>query len=158
MVVTLTVFGCGDPEKHDGGADRKDSAAQQERRRDEDEGNSRPQFVSDRLRVYTTYEAQRQHRDFNGIFDIGPRQARVVREYWKRRYNDLTRPGQYGEFFMEFFDYMAYLAQAYPMETGQKMDTLGSLESSFLMFCAALDIEDDFEEFKRKVEKAHANR
>ena len=36
---------------------------------------------------------QVQYRDFNGIFDIGADSARIVRPYWKVKFNELTREG-----------------------------------------------------------------
>lgn len=113
-----------------------------------------PEFTQTRLRVYTTYVPQHQQRDFNGVFDLAPGQARVVPSFWKRRFNELTRPDHYGEFFLEFYDYMAFLAQAYKVPTEQKEKTLRSLEESFVKFCAVLDLEQEFQEFQIKQERA----
>lgn len=116
-----------------------------------------PEFTQNRFKVYTHYRPQVQYRDFNGVFDIQPGSARVVRKFWKERFNELTRPGHYGEFFIEFYDYMSSFAQAYPAETRQKEAMLDSLEKSFHTFCLAVKIEKDFETFQEEQMKIYGD-
>lgn len=105
------------------------------------------------LRIYTTYTPQVQRRDFNGVFDIGPDGARIVRTFWKERFNELTRESHYGEFFLEFYDYMASFAQSSPEPSRQKEVLLDGLEKSFWSFCAALNIGPEFERFRAEQER-----
>jgi hypothetical protein len=105
------------------------------------------------LCVYTAYTPQVQRRDFNGVFDIGPAGTRIVRQFWKERFNELTREKHYGEFFLEFYDYMASLAQSSMEDTRHKEILLDSLEKSFQSFCLALGIEKEFEQFRNEQER-----
>lgn len=116
-----------------------------------------PEFLQGRFKVYTLYRPQVQYRDFNGVFDISPGSARIVRSFWKEKFNELTRPGHYGEFFIEFFDYASSLAQSYPVENREKEQMLDSLERSFHTFCAALRVEDAFEEFQREQQRIYGD-
>ncbi|MBU0754191.1 MAG: hypothetical protein KJ645_03570 [Planctomycetes bacterium] len=118
---------------------------------------SGPEFLQGRFKVYTMYRPQVQYRDFNGIFDISPGSARIVRSFWKERFNELTRPGHYGEFFIEFFDYASSLAQTYPVENREKEGLLDSLEMSFHTFCAAIQIADAFETFQKEQQRIYGD-
>ncbi|MEW6745720.1 MAG: hypothetical protein AB1486_23470 [Planctomycetota bacterium] len=112
-----------------------------------------PEFLEGRLRIYTVYTPQVQRRDFNGVFDISPSGARIVRQFWKERFNELTRPGHYGEYFIEFYDYMASLAQSYERGSRAQEVLLDSLEKSFHTLCLALSIAEDFEQFRLEQER-----
>lgn len=116
-----------------------------------------PVFKQSKFRVYVVYRPQVQYRDFNGILDIHPDGARIVRKFWKERFNALTRPGHYGEFFLEFFDCMSSFAQAYPVETREKERMLDSLEKSFHAFCMALKIDDQFVAFQKKQQELYGD-
>ena len=116
-----------------------------------------PVFKQSRFQVYTLYRPQVQRRDFNGVFDIGPETARIVRGYWKERFSELTRPGHYGEFFLEFYDYMGSFAQTYPVDTRAKERMLDSLEKSFHAFCSVLGVEDAFVKFQKEQQRIHGN-
>ena len=116
-----------------------------------------PVFTQERLRVYTSYRPQVQHRDFNGVFDLAPGSARVVRSFWKERFNELTRPGHHGEFFIEFYDYMSAFAQAFPMESRDKERALDSLERSFKTFCLAVGVLEAFEAFQKDQMRIHGD-
>lgn len=118
---------------------------------------SNPEFLQGRFKVYTVYRPQVQYRDFNGIFDISPGSARIVRSYWKERFNELTRPGHYGEFFIEFFDYASSLAQTHPVENREKERMLDNLEKSFLTFCAAIKIVEEFKAFQEEQQRIHGD-
>lgn len=114
-----------------------------------------PEFKQSQFQVYTLYRPQVQRRDFNGIFDITPDSARIVREYWNMKFIELTRLDYYGDFFVEFYDYMAYLANAYPVATRQKELVLDSLEKSFKSFCEAKGIGEAFGRFQQEQQKIY---
>jgi hypothetical protein len=118
---------------------------------------SGPEFLQGRFKIYTLYRPQVQHRDFNGVFDINPGSARIVRRFWKEKYTELTRPGHYGEFFIEFYDYMSSFAQAYPVDTREKERMLDTLEKSFHAFCHALDVAKDFEQFQQDQQRIYGD-
>ena len=113
-----------------------------------------PLLESERFRVYTRYTPQVQRRDFNGVFDISPEGARIVRRFWKERFNELTRADHYGEYFIEFYDYMASLAQSYG-DMRQREIVLESLENSFQTLCLALGISEEFEDFRDEQERIY---
>jgi hypothetical protein len=114
-----------------------------------------PEIKQGKFRVYVLYRPQVQYRDFNGVFDIGAGGARIVRDFWKRKFNELTRPGHYGEFFIEFYEYMSSFAQSYPTETREKELLLAGIEKSFQAFCAVLGIEDMFDAFQKDQERIY---
>ena len=80
-----------------------------------------PVFKQSRFKVYVLYRPQVQYRDFNGIFDINEDSARIVRPYWKVKFNELTRPGHYGEYFIEFYDW-ALSGEGYPFKAFRKKE------------------------------------
>lgn len=141
-------IGCANPEKIDG---------QEVYRPDDPELAEGPVFKQSRFKIYVVYRPQVQYRDFNGVFDIGPESARIVREFWKEKFNELTRPGHYGEFFIEFYDYVSSFAQSYPVDTREKEIMLDSLERSFKAFCSVLGILDAFEEFQKEQERVYGD-
>ena len=108
------------------------------------------EFQQGKFKIYTLYQPQVQRKNFNGVFFITDRSARIERAFWKERFNELTRPDYYGDFFLEFYDYMAYLASAYPAPTRQKELILSRLEKSFHAFCAILNIEERFKKFQQQ--------
>jgi len=116
-----------------------------------------PVFKQGRFKVYTLYRPQVQYHDFNGIFDIAPGWARVVRKFWKERFNELTRPGHYGEFFLEFFDYASSFAQSYPVANRKKEIMIDTLERSFHDFCMVLNVAEAFEAFQKKQQKIYGD-
>jgi len=116
-----------------------------------------PVFHEGRFEVYIQYRPQVQYRDFNGVFDISPGSARIVRDFWKQRFSALTRPDHYGEFFIEFYDYMSSFAQAYPMESREKERMLDSLEKSFQAFCSALKVEERFLAFQKDQQRIYGD-
>jgi hypothetical protein len=122
---------------------------------DDSELASGPEFLQSRFKIYTLYRPQVQHRDFNGVFDINPGSARIVRKYWKEKFTELTRPGHYGEFFIEFYDYMSSFAQAYPVDTREKERMLDTLEKSFHAFCHALDVAEAFKQFQKDQQRIY---
>ena len=143
--------GCADPEPEPEPAPSPPSHAAEFEGRQQDE----PEHLQGKLRIYTLYRPQVQRRNFNGVFDIAPRGrgSRIVHRFWKRRFAELTRPGFYGEFFTEFYDYMGFLAQAYPADSAMKEAILNSLEKSFRMFCKVIGVAEEFEEFQIERQK-----
>ena len=55
-----------------------------------------PEVIEEHLKIYITYAPQVQRRNFNGVFDLDASRARIVRTFWKERFNELTRPDHYG--------------------------------------------------------------
>jgi|GEM_PF-4263565 len=116
-----------------------------------------PVIKEGRLEVYILYKPQIQYRDFNGVFDLSPQSARIVRKFWKEKFNELTRRDHYGEFFVEFYEYMSSFAQSYPVDNRQKELMLDHLEKSFHAFCAVLKIADEFKAFQKEQEAIYEN-
>jgi len=116
-----------------------------------------PVFKQSRFNVYIVYRPQVQYKDFNGVFDIAPGSARIVRKFWKEKFNELTRPGHYGEFFIEFFDYASSLAQTYPTDSRNKELMLDSLEKSFHSFCMALNAAEPYVAFQKEQQRIYGD-
>jgi len=116
-----------------------------------------PVFKQGRLEVYTLFKPQIQYHDFNGVFDLSPQNARIVRKFWKEKFNELTRRDHYGEFFLEFYEYMSSFAQSYPVDNREKELMLVNLEKSFHAFCAVLKIADEFKAFQKEQEAIYEN-
>ncbi len=116
-----------------------------------------PVIKEGRLEVYILYKPQIQYRDFNGVFDLSPQSARIVRQFWKEKFNELTRRNHYGEFFVEFYEYMSSFAQSYPVDNREKELMLDHLEKSFHAFCAVLKIADEFKAFQKEQEAIYDN-
>lgn len=122
-----------------------------------EELNEGPVFKQSRFNVYIVYRPQVQYKDFNGVFDIAPGSARIVRSFWKEKFNELTRPNHYGEFFIEFFDYASSLAQTHPSDSREKELMLDSLEKSFHSFCMALDADEAYVAFQKEQQKIYGD-
>jgi hypothetical protein len=142
--VFLLVFltsGCSSPEKVNG---------QEVYDPNDPEVAGGPEFKQSKYKVYNLYEPQVQRHDFNGVFQVFPDKAVIVRGFWNRKFVELTREDYYEEFFLEFYDYMAGFAQAYPVESRKKEKMLDTLERSFQVFCAAKGVEDEFRTFQQR--------
>lgn len=111
---------------------------------------AKPEFRQSKFKVYWIYQPQVQRRDFNGVFDIFPDEARLVNRYWSQKFVALTREGYYDDFFMEFYENMASFAQSYAADTREKERILDRLERHFQLFCAGKGVEDEYLEFQAR--------
>ncbi|MFH1999871.1 MAG: hypothetical protein ABIK28_09330 [Planctomycetota bacterium] len=149
LVVFTGLCGCGTPPEKMGGQEMLSP--------DDPQLQQGPVFKQSRFNVYVVYRPQVQYRDFNGVFDITPGSARIVRKFWKEKFNELTRPGHYGEFFIEFFDYASSLAQTYPVDSREKELMLDSLEKSFHSFCMALNAAEAYTAFQNEQQRIYGD-
>lgn len=109
-----------------------------------------PEFRQSKFKVYWIYRPQVQRRDFNGVFDIYPDEARLVNRYWNQKFIELTRDDYYDDFFLEFYENMASFAQTYAASTRQKERILDKLERHFQLFCSSKGVEDEYLEFQTR--------
>ncbi|MGE3164038.1 MAG: hypothetical protein AB7O52_03975 [Planctomycetota bacterium] len=111
---------------------------------------AKPEFRQSKFKVYWVYQPQVQRRDFNGVFDIFPDEARLVSRYWSQKFVALTRENYYEDFFQEFYENMASFAQTYAADTREKEKILDRLERHFQLFCANKGVEDEFLAFQAR--------
>lgn len=149
MLTVVLTSGCTQPPEKINGQEVYDPS--------DEELADGPVFKQSKFQIYVLYRPQVQYRDFNGIFDIGADSARIVRPYWKVKFNELTRPGHYGEYFIEFYDYMSSFAQAYPVDTRKKERMLDSLEKSFQTLCMAVGVEEEFGKFQKDQQRIYGD-
>ena len=109
---------------------------------------SGPEIKQSKFQVYTLYQPQIQRHDFNGVFQIGRDDIRLVHRFWSQRFLELTREGYYDDFFYEFYDYMAAVTQSFPTDTRRRELVLSRLERRFQAFAESKGVEKEFLEFQ----------
>lgn len=97
-------------------------------------GKNEPRFDEGTLEVKTRYRTQIQNRDFNGVFILSQRGGQIVPAFWKRKFNELTRPGYYSEFFLTFSHYQKQLGEAYKTNIRKKKLCFEALRKVFSCF------------------------